>query len=48
MLETIAEVAAIAVFFMWVFAYAYVAFHIGEIRQLIDESERATKHKVSF
>jgi hypothetical protein len=48
MLETIAEVAAVAVFFMWVSAYAYVVVNMGEIRELIDKSEQATKHKVSF
>lgn len=48
MLETIAEVAAVAVFFMWVSAYAYVVVHMGEIRELIKKSEQATKHKVSF
>lgn len=48
MLETIAEVAAVAVFFMWVFAYSYIVVHMGEIRELIKKSEQATKHKISF
>lgn len=48
MLETIAEIAAVAVFFVWVSAYAYVVMYMGEIRDLIDKSEQTTKYKVSF